>query len=119
MPDVRSAELPVARFETAGAANDVEALLARVLQAGKDSDRMLPEDAEDDEAALRRLQQRASDALATEGYFSPRMILSPDPLKQAPFPHSGRRRSPIPHRAGRLDAARGDRIDARPHRRAA
>jgi len=85
VPDVRSAELPVARFETAGAANDVEALLARVLQAGKDSDRMLPEDAEDDEAALRRLQQRASDALATEGYFSPRMILSPDPLKQARF----------------------------------
>src|SRR2546425_653991 len=85
VPDVRSAELPVARFETAGAANDVEALLARVLQAGKDSDRMLAEDAEDDEAALRRLQQRASDALATEGYFSPRMILSPDPLKQARF----------------------------------
>jgi translocation and assembly module TamA len=60
-------------------------LLTRVLQAGKESDRVLPEDAGDDEAALRRLQRRAADALATEGYFSPQMTPSTDPLKQAHY----------------------------------
>jgi len=60
-------------------------LLTRVLQADKDSDRVLPEDAGDDEAVLRRLQRRATDALATEGYFNPQMTPSADPLKQARY----------------------------------
>jgi translocation and assembly module TamA len=85
-PVARSADLPLARFETAGKpADEVPPLLARVLQSDKDSNRVLPEDAGDDEAALRRLQRRAADALATEGYFSPQMTLSPDPLKQARY----------------------------------
>jgi translocation and assembly module TamA len=82
----QSAELPLARFEIPqGSAQDVESLLTRVLQASKDSDRVLPEDAGDDEAALRRLQRQAADALATEGYFNPHMTLSADPTKQARY----------------------------------
>jgi translocation and assembly module TamA len=77
--------LPLARFEAPQPDKDVQALLMRVLQAGKDSDRVLPEDTEDEEAALRRLQRKAADALATEGYFSPQMTLSPDPTKQARY----------------------------------
>ena len=69
----------------AGAPNEVEGLLTRVLKASADSDRTLPEDTGDDEAALRRLQHRTTDALATEGYFSPQMTVSADPLKQARY----------------------------------
>jgi translocation and assembly module TamA len=85
-PAAHSAGLPLARFEAATApANDVEALLTRILKAGKGSDRMVPEDTEDDEAALRRLQRQAADALATEGYFSPQMSVEADPLQRARY----------------------------------
>jgi len=98
-------------------ADQVEALLSRVLQASTDGDRTLPEDTGDDEAALRRLQRRASDALATEGYFSPQMTVSADPLKRARYrvQVAPGRRSLIE----RVDVTLHGGIESRPERGAA
>src|SRR6266700_365934 len=80
------AQLPLARFEVpVPAASELEPLLARVLDATRAGERISPDDAEDDEAALRRLQQRATDALATEGYFGAHMTVASDPQKQARY----------------------------------
>lgn len=72
-----AAELPVARFVVdAAEADQLLPLLARVLDAAGVVD---PFDPEDDERQLRRIRTSTVDVLATEGYFSPRITVQPDP----------------------------------------
>jgi translocation and assembly module TamA len=82
-----SAEVvPLARFEVpAPTAAELDPLMARILEALRSGERLSPDDAEDDEAALRRLRQQATDVLATEGYFTPHLAVAADPQKQARY----------------------------------
>ena len=78
--------MPLARFEVpAPTAAELDPLMTRILEALRTGERLSPDDAEDDEAALRRLRQQATDVLATEGYFTPHLAVAADPQKQARY----------------------------------
>ncbi len=78
------AALPLARVETApGTAEAIEPLLKRVLASVGNGEAGETPDAEEDERLLRRLRTETADVLATEGYFSPRIDIGPDPSSQA------------------------------------
>lgn len=74
------AERRLARFEIVGAApGAAESLLGRVLAAEKADTDSEDDDTADDERRLRRLTETASDALAAEGWFAPRLTTDSDP----------------------------------------
>jgi translocation and assembly module TamA len=80
----QGAGLPLARFETApGTPEALGPLLERVLASVERDAAGETVDAEEDERLLRRLRAAATDVLATEGYFSPRIDTGPDPASQA------------------------------------
>jgi translocation and assembly module TamA len=77
------AERPLARFETAGGGPPTVApLLKKVLDSERTDESF---DVEDDERLLRRLRANATEVLATEGYFSPRIEAAPDPTEEARY----------------------------------
>ena len=77
------ADRPLARFVTSTPAGDgLQPLLARVLEAGRATD---PLDPEDDERVLRRLRNSAIDVLATEGYFSPVITVEIDEAQRSRY----------------------------------
>jgi len=78
------ARAPLARFEVP-AASELQPLLDRIVESVQGGERISPDDIEDDEAALRRLRQQATDALATEGYFDPHLTVASDPQKNARY----------------------------------
>ena len=71
-----ASDRPLARFVTEGpAADELQPLLRRVLEAARAVD---PLDPEDDERQLRRLRTSAIDVLATEGFFQPQITVDLD-----------------------------------------
>lgn len=75
---------PLARLETVpGTPEAIEPLLARVLASVEAGEAGEPVDAEENERLVRRLRAATGEALATEGYFSPRIDTGPDPTSQA------------------------------------
>jgi translocation and assembly module TamA len=78
------AERALARFETPpGAPAELQPLLNKVLASTTPDEDAAGADAEDDERQLRRLRAAAIEVLATEGYFSPRIVTEPDDTPQA------------------------------------
>ena len=83
---VAAQERPLARFEVDNAPADVRDALDKVLGAQRRTD--LPElaaDRADEERRLRRLQEEALAALATEGYFSPQLSAAEDTTAAARY----------------------------------
>jgi len=77
------AEKPLARFVAPpAAAAELDPLLKRVLESLRLGD---PFDTEDDERLLRRLHISATEALATEGYFSATVTAEQDPEDRARY----------------------------------
>lgn len=82
-PASAAADRPLARFVTSTPAGDeLQPLLTRVLEAGRATD---PLDPEDDERLLRRLRNSAIDVLATEGYFSPTITVELDDAQRSRY----------------------------------
>jgi translocation and assembly module TamA len=77
------AERPLARFAfTRPEGDDLQRLMARVVESAGAVD---PFDPEDDERVLRRLRDSAIDVLATEGYFTPTISAEADPEGRARY----------------------------------
>lgn len=79
-------ERVLARFDAPGAPAEVGAALAKVLEARTRTNVIETDiDAADEERRLRRLQDDALAALATEGYFAPRIAVERDRDEQARY----------------------------------
>ncbi len=73
-------ERMLARFDLAQAPGEVRTTLAQVLDTLSSTEGVeLAIDPEDDERRLRRLREQVIAALATEGYFSPKVNAAPNP----------------------------------------
>jgi translocation and assembly module TamA len=79
----RAGPAPLARFEvTARPPADAAKLLDRVLREAAEADSI---DREDEERMLRRVRGDTLDVLATEGFFSPTLTISPDDTGEARY----------------------------------
>lgn len=81
----QAAALPLARFVLPEGASGLRPVLERVVEAGRFDEPFAAGDAEDDESALRRLRQTATEVLRTEGYFAAQLAVEADPDGRARY----------------------------------